>query len=411
MDGLADEFSKKFMLDYNFPPFSVGECRPIRGPGRREIGHGALAERSLKAVIPTTEKFPYTIRLVSDIMESNGSSSMASVCGGTLALMDAGVPITHPVAGISIGLVKEGSRFALLTDIMGDEDHYGDMDFKVAGTGLGITGIQLDLKNDGIDEPIIKATLEQAREARREILRTMLSTLRQPKPEISPFAPRLLTIKINPEKIGLLIGPGGKTIKAIQEATGAKLDIEEDGTVYISHSDAAGAEAARGKVEALTEEVKVGKIYDGKVSSIKDFGAFVEIVPGRDGLCHVSELADGYVGRPDEVVKVGDSIQVKVIGIDEHDRIKLSRKAVLRELRGDAPAPPASARPPREGGRPWRGAAGRAATAAATAAVAVIAAETADAAATADRGGDRDRPREDRGPREPQEQTREPQAD
>ncbi len=208
VDGLIDEYSKKFMLDYNFPPFTVGECKPIRGPGRREIGHGALAERSSKAVIPTADKFPYTIRVVSDILESNGSSSMASVCGGTLALMDAGVPITHPVAGISIGLVKEPDRFTLLTDIMGDEDHFGDMDFKVAGTGLGITGIQLDLKIDGIDEPIIRATLEQAREARREILRSMLTTLRQPESEISPYAPRLLTVQINPEKIGLLDRPG-----------------------------------------------------------------------------------------------------------------------------------------------------------------------------------------------------------
>src|SRR5205085_6441155 len=238
VDGLVEEYSKKFMLDYNFPPFSVGECRPVRGPGRREIGHGALAERGLKAVIPGPDKFPYTIRVVSDILESNGSSSMASVCGGTLSLMDAGVPITDPVAGISIGLVKEPDRFILLTDIMGDEDHFGDMDFKVAGTGLGITGIQLDLKIDGIDEPIIKATLEQARDARREILKAMLSSLRSPRDEISPFAPRLLTVQINPEKIGLLIGPGGKTIKGIQEATGAKIDIEDDGTVYISHSEA-----------------------------------------------------------------------------------------------------------------------------------------------------------------------------
>jgi polyribonucleotide nucleotidyltransferase len=351
VDGLMDEFSKKFMLDYNFPPFSVGECRPIRGPGRREIGHGALAERSLKAVIPGVEQFPYTIRLVSDILESNGSSSMASVCGGTLALMDAGVPLTAPVAGISIGLVKEAKKFTLLTDIMGDEDHYGDMDFKVAGTGRGITGIQLDLKIDGIDEEIVKATLEQARDARREILKIMLTTgLRQPRPAISQHAPRLLTVKINPEKIGLLIGPGGKTIKGIQEATGAKLDIEDDGTVYISHSEAAGAEAAKRRVEALTEEVRVGKVYDGKVTSIKDFGAFIEILPGRDGLCHISELDDKYVGKVDDVCKVGDHIQVKVIAIDEHDRVKLSRKALLREQNpagAEGAQPPSSAPPPR----------------------------------------------------------------
>jgi polyribonucleotide nucleotidyltransferase len=354
VDGLMDEYSKKFMLDYNFPPFSVGECRPIRGPGRREIGHGALAERSLKAVIPPPERFPYTIRVVSDILESNGSSSMASVCGGTLSLMDAGVPITDPVAGISIGLVKEADRFTLLTDIMGDEDHFGDMDFKVAGTGRGITGIQLDLKIDGIDEPIIRATLEQAREARREILKIMLSTaLRAPRGSISEFAPRLLTLQINPEKIGLLIGPGGKTIKGIQEATGAKIDIEDDGTVYISHVEATGAEAARRKVEALTEEVQVGKVYDGRVTSIKDFGAFIEILPGRDGLCHISELDDKYVGKVEDVVKVGDHIQVKVIAIDEHDRVKLSRKVLLREQNkgtqgSEAPAArPGESRPAR----------------------------------------------------------------
>jgi polyribonucleotide nucleotidyltransferase len=349
VDGLIEEYSKKFMLDYNFPPFSVGECRPIRGPGRREIGHGALAERSLKAVIPQPDKFPYTIRVVSDILESNGSSSMASVCGGTLSLMDAGVPISDPVAGISIGLVKEKDKFVLLTDIMGDEDHFGDMDFKVAGTGRGITGIQLDLKIDGIDEEIIKATLEQAREARRDILKTMLSTgLRAPRHEPSKYAPRLLTIRINPEKIGLLIGPGGKTIKGIQEATGAKIDIEDDGTVYVSHADAAGAEAARQKVEALTEEVRIGKVYEGRVTSVKDFGAFIEILPGRDGLCHISELDDKYVGKVDDVCKVGDRLQVKVIAIDDQDRVKLSRKALLREQKGLPPdAPP----PRREGGR------------------------------------------------------------
>jgi polyribonucleotide nucleotidyltransferase len=360
VEGLGDEYRKKFMLDYNFPPFSVGECRPIRGPGRREIGHGALAERSLKAVIPSPQKFPYSIRVVSDILESNGSSSMASVCGGTLSLMDAGVPISDPVAGISIGLVKEGDKFALLTDIMGDEDHFGDMDFKVAGTGRGITGIQLDLKIDGIKEDIIRATLDQAREARREILKHMLSTLRQPRSAISSFAPRLLQVRINPEKIGLLIGPGGKTIKGIQESTGAKIDIDDDGTVYISHMDAAGAEAAKSKVEALTEEVRIGKVYEGRVTSVKEFGAFIEILPGRDGLCHISELDDKYVGRVEDVCKVGDHLQVKVIAIDDQDRVKLSRKALLREQSGgQAPAgggrPPGDAPPPRrypEGGPP-----------------------------------------------------------
>lgn len=354
VDGLGDEYSKKFMLDYNFPPFSVGECRPIRGPGRREIGHGALAERSLKAVIPDPEDFPYTIRLVSEILESNGSSSMASVCGGTLSLMDAGVPITNPVAGISIGLVKEGKAFTLLTDIMGDEDHYGDMDFKIAGTGRGITGIQLDLKIDGIGEEIIKATLEQAREARREILKLMLTTLRQPRGEISKFAPRLLQIQINPEKIGLLIGPGGKTIKGIQEETGAKINVDDDGTVSISHMDAAAAEAAKLRVEALTEEVKIGKVYEGRVTSIKEFGAFIEILPGRDGLCHISELDDKYVDRVDAICKIGDRLQVKVIAIDDQDRVKLSRKALLREQNpGGAEGAPTSA-PPRRGDAPPR---------------------------------------------------------
>jgi polyribonucleotide nucleotidyltransferase len=354
VDGLGEEYSKKFMLDYNFPPFSVGECRPIRGPGRREIGHGALAERSLKAVIPSPEKFPYTIRVVSDILESNGSSSMASVCGGTLSLMDAGVPISDPVAGISIGLVKEKDRFVLLTDIMGDEDHFGDMDFKVAGTGRGVTGIQLDLKIDGIGEEIIRSTLEQAREARREILKLMLTTLRQPRPSISPHAPRLITVHINPEKIGLLIGPGGKTIKSIQESTGAKIDIDDDGTVYISHLDAAGAEAAKTKVEALTEEVRVGKIYEGRVTSVKDFGAFIEILPGRDGLCHISELDDKYVDKVENVCKVGDILQVKVIAIDDQDRVKLSRKAVLREQNTGAHQPEPAGRPagPPRGHRP-----------------------------------------------------------
>jgi polyribonucleotide nucleotidyltransferase len=347
VDGLLEEYSKKFMLDYNFPPFSVGECRPVRGPGRREIGHGALAERSLKAVIPSPEKFPYTIRVVSDILESNGSSSMASVCGGTLSLMDAGVPISDPVAGISIGLVKEKDRFILLTDIMGDEDHFGDMDFKVAGTGRGITGIQLDLKIDGINEEIIRAALDQAREARFEILKTMLTTLRQPRNTISNFAPRLLTVRINPEKIGLLIGPGGKTIKGIQESTGAKIDIDDDGTVFISHLDAAGAEAAKLKVEALTEEVRVGKVYEGRVTSIKDFGAFIEILPGRDGLCHISELDDKYVDKVESVCKVGDKLMVKVIAIDEQDRVKLSRKVLLREQ--NRPPGGKEGGPPREG--------------------------------------------------------------
>ncbi len=337
VDGLIEEYSKKFMLDYNFPPFSVGEVRPIRGPGRREIGHGALAERSVKPVLPEVEEFPYTIRVISDILESNGSSSMASVCGATLGLMAAGVPITNPVAGISVGLVKESdSQWTLLTDIIGDEDHYGDMDFKVAGTQNGITGIQLDLKIDGISEAIVRATLVQSREARMEILRKMISAISRPRNEISTNAPRLFRTKINPEKIGMLIGPGGKTIRAIQEQTGTTIEVEDNGTVTIAGNDAVGAKEALRRVEQLTESVQVGKIYEGRVTSVKDFGAFVEILPGKDGLCHISELSDDYVKSVGDVCKVGDELQVKVIAIDEQDRVKLSRKVALRELKAAA---------------------------------------------------------------------------
>jgi polyribonucleotide nucleotidyltransferase len=342
VDGLFEEYSKRFMLDYNFPPYSVGECRPIRGPGRREIGHGALAERSVQSVVPPEEKFPYTIRVISDIMESNGSSSMASVCSATLSLMDAGVPITQPVAGISIGLVKDGDRFELLTDIMGDEDHFGDMDFKVAGTQKGVTGIQLDLKIAGINEEIIRKTLEQARKARIELLKTMLTGIRRPRAEISANAPRLLRTKIDPAKIGLLIGPGGKTIRAIQEETGATIDIADDGTVMISCVKSEGAEDALARVEAMTEEIKVGRVYNGTVSSIKDFGAFIEIAPGKDGLCHVSELDSGFVKSVGDICRVGEKIQVKVIAIDEQNRVKLSRKAVLLDQAEGAGEPPAA---------------------------------------------------------------------
>jgi polyribonucleotide nucleotidyltransferase len=333
VDGLIDEYSKKFMLDYYFPSFSVGEVRPIRGPGRREIGHGALAERSVKPVLPDPEEFPYTIRVISDILESNGSSSMASVCGATLGLMAAGVPISNPVAGISVGLVKESdAKWTLLTDIIGDEDHFGDMDFKIAGTQNGITGIQLDLKINGISREIIKATLAQSREARIQILRSMLTAIPCPRPEISPWAPRLLRTKIDPQKIGLLIGPGGKTIRGIQESTGAVIEVEDDGTVTVASHDAASAQSAMRKVEALTEAVKIGKIYEGRVTSIKDFGAFIEILPGKDGLCHISELSDGYVNSVVDVCKVGDEMLVKVIAIDDQDRVKLSRKAAMREM-------------------------------------------------------------------------------
>ena len=333
VDGIMDEYSKKFMLDYNMPPFAVGEIRPIRGPGRREIGHGALAERSVAPILPVPAEFPYTIRVISDILESNGSSSMASVCGATLSLMDAGVPITDPVGGISIGLVQdeETGRHVLLTDIIGDEDHFGDMDFKVAGTQRGITGIQLDLKNQGITEEIIRETLDQAREARLEILRAMLRSIKRPREEISSNAPRLIQIQVNPEKIGLIIGPGGKTIRRLQDETGAKIDIDDSGVVTLSSPEAAGAEAARDKIVAMTEGVQIGRIYEGRVTSIKEFGAFVEILPGKDGLVHISELSEGYVGSVTDICRVGDPMPVKAIAVDDQDRVKLSRKAALAE--------------------------------------------------------------------------------
>ncbi len=331
IDDLTEEYSKKFMLHYNFPPFSVGEVRRIGSPGRRELGHGALAERSLEAVLPGPDEFAYTIRLVSDILESNGSSSMATVCGGTLALMDAGVPIKGPVAGISIGLVLEADgRYKLLTDIIGAEDHYGDMDFKVAGTRKGITGVQLDIKSTGLPHKIMVEALAMAKKTRMRLLDAMEKTIPKPRAEISEFAPRLLTIKINPEKIGKLIGPGGKMVKAIQADTGATIDIEDDGTVIISCLDSAGAEKALSMVQRITEDVQVGRIYEGRVASIKDFGAFIEIQEGQDGLCHVSELDESYVRSVADVVKVGDIVKVKVIAIDEQGRVKLSRKAALK---------------------------------------------------------------------------------
>ncbi|WP_165063399.1 polyribonucleotide nucleotidyltransferase [Paludisphaera rhizosphaerae] len=359
IDGIMDEYSKKFMLDYNMPPFAVGEVRPIRGPGRREIGHGALAERSVASILPPPARFPYTIRVVSDILESNGSSSMASVCGATLSLMDAGVPISDPVGGISIGLVQDDAtgRHVLLTDIIGEEDHYGDMDFKVAGTQRGVTGIQLDLKNLGISEEIVRETLEQAHEARLEILRAMLRSIKRPREEISTNAPRLIQIQINPDKIGLLIGPGGKTIRRLQDETGAKIDIDDSGVVTLASTEAAGAEAARDKILAMTEGVQVGRIYEGRVSSIKDFGAFVEILPGKDGLVHVTELSSGYIANVSDVCRVGDTMLVKVISVDDQDRVKLSRKAALAEREipdefADRPRPAGA--PDRSSGGPPR---------------------------------------------------------
>ena len=339
VDGLQDEYSKNFMLDYNFPSFSVGEVRPIRGPGRREIGHGALAERSVKPIMPQHDDFPYTVRVVSDILESNGSSSMASVCGATLGLMAAGVPITNPVAGISVGIVIEDKdKWTLLTDILGTEDHFGDMDFKIAGTQRGITGIQLDLKVTGISQEIIEATLAQSRDARIEILRKMLSAIPEPRTEPSPLAPRLLSTKIDPDKIGMLIGPGGKNIRQLQEDTGTVVEVDDDGRVTIAATNGDWAKEALQRIEALTATVQVGKIYDGRVISIKDFGAFVEILPGRDGLCHISELSHDYVSSVTDVVNIGDEIKVLVISVDDHDRVKLSHRQALDEL-GLTPPP------------------------------------------------------------------------
>lgn len=334
VDGLLDEYGQDFMLHYNFPPSSVGEVRFIRGPGRREIGHGALAEKSLEQVKPADEDFPYTIKLVSDITESNGSSSMASVCGGCLALMDAGVPIVRPVAGISIGMIGGEDRYELLTDIIGDEDHFGDMDFKVAGTTKGITAIQLDIKAEGLEHDAMVAALERAREARLQILDVMAKAIGEPREKLSTHAPKIVMIKIDPEFIGKVIGPGGKMIKAIQEQTESRIEIEEDGTVCISCMGGDGHLEARDIVESMTTPPTIGKIYKtAKVVSVKDFGVFVEIAPGVEGLCHISELADGFVKNVDDVCKMGDLIEVKLVLIDDQGRFKLSRKAALLELK------------------------------------------------------------------------------
>ncbi len=334
VDGLIEEFGQDFMLHYTFPPYSVGEVRPFRGPGRREIGHGALAEKALEQVRPAAEDFPYTIKIASDITESNGSSSMASACGGCLAMMDAGVPIARPVAGISIGMVADEDRYELLTDIIGDEDHFGDMDFKVAGTTKGITAIQLDIKASGLPHEVMVAALEQARQARLKILDIMTKTIEKPRTELSEYAPKIISVKIDPEYIGKVIGPSGKTIRGIQEETGALIDIAEDGTVTISCVGGDGHLKARDIVESMTTPPKVGRIYhNSKVVSAKEFGVFVEITPGVEGLCHISELSDGYVKNVEDVCKVGDLIDVKLLSIDEQGRFKLSRKAAIAEMK------------------------------------------------------------------------------
>jgi len=326
---LVKEASKSFMLHYNFPPFSTGEVKPVRGVSRREIGHGNLAERALQALLPAYESFPYTIRLVSEILESNGSSSMATVCGGSLALMDAGVPMKAPCAGVAMGLIKEQERVAVLTDILGTEDHLGDMDFKVAGTSEGVTSIQMDIKIQGLTLDIVRTALAQARQARLHILGEMTKTLDAPRAVLSRYAPRIITIKIRPDKIGDIIGPKGKIIRGIQEETGAEINVEDDGTVTISAVDGPAGERARDLIAAIVQEPEVGKIYEGVVKSTTAFGAFVEILPGTEGLLHISELAHNRVEKTEDVVKKGDTVRVKLLEIDSRGKMRLSRKALL----------------------------------------------------------------------------------
>jgi len=338
LDELDGDSFKSYMLHYNFPPFSTGETKPIRGTSRREIGHGALAERALFPVVPTEEGFPYTVRIVSDIMESNGSSSMASVCGGSLALMDAGVPTKSAVAGIAMGLIKSDDKICILTDILGDEDHFGDMDFKVTGTSEGITAIQMDIKITGIDVAILQQALDKAKVARAYITGVMNDTIGKHRDQLSEFAPRIITIKIPPSKIGEVIGPGGKMIRSIVEETGAKIDISDDGTVLIASVDGEAGRAAVERIMALTEEAEMGRVYNGTVRRVTNFGAFVEIIPGTDGLVHISELDTRRVERVEDVLNVGDRVDVKVINIDHDGKIRLSRKAVLMGEDSAAPA-------------------------------------------------------------------------
>jgi polyribonucleotide nucleotidyltransferase len=331
IDSLEGEYYKTFMLHYNFPPFSVGETKPLRGPGRREVGHGALAERALKPMLPTKQEFPYTIRLVSDILESNGSSSMATVCGGTLALMDAGVPIKAPVAGIAMGLIKEGDKVIILSDILGLEDHLGDMDFKVTGTSKGITALQMDMKIEGITIETMRTALNQAREGRMHILGKMLEALAEPRKSLNPFAPRIITMQINPDKIKDVIGSGGKVIRSIVEQTGAKIDIEDNGTINIASSDEAAANKAKEIIRGICQDAEVGKLYMGKVRKIMDFGAFVEIFPGTDGLLHISQISEQRLEKVTDALKEGDEILVKVLEIDRQGKIRLSRKEAIRD--------------------------------------------------------------------------------
>lgn len=357
LDTLSPVDEKRYMHHYNFPPFSTGEAKVLRGSSRREIGHGALAERALLAVIPPEKEFPYTMRLVSEVLSSNGSSSMASVCGSTLALMDTGVPIKAPVAGVAMGLIKEGDHYAILTDILGAEDHLGDMDFKVAGTTKGITALQMDIKIKGITAELMSKALEQARLARLSILDKMMAVLPVPRPELKPHVPRITVVQIPVDKIGAVIGPGGKMIRSIQDETGAKIDIDEDGTVFIASADAESARRAREKVEGLTETAVIGRIYTGKVVRVTDFGAFVEILPNIDGMVHISQLDSQRVEKVEDVVRVGDEITVMVTDIDSAGKIRLSRQAVLEgwtaeeAAERDRPRSGGGGRPSSGGGR------------------------------------------------------------
>ncbi|PQP89568.1 polyribonucleotide nucleotidyltransferase, partial [Paenibacillus sp. AR247] len=329
LDGIDLQETKRFMHHYNFPPFSVGEARPLRAPGRREIGHGALGERALSKVIPSETEFPYTIRLVSEVLESNGSTSQASICASTLAMMDAGVPIKAPVAGVAMGLIKDGEHVSILTDIQGMEDHLGDMDFKVAGTAEGVTAIQMDIKIAGIDRQILNDALKQAKEGRMFILSKMMEAIQKPRETLSPYAPKIIVMNINPDKIRDVIGAGGKIINKIIEETGVKIDIEQDGRVFIASSNEEMNQKARSIIEGIVREVEVGEIYVGTVKRVEKFGAFVEVLPNKEGLVHISQLSTERVGKVEDVVNVGDTITVKVTEIDQQGRINLSRKAVL----------------------------------------------------------------------------------
>jgi polyribonucleotide nucleotidyltransferase len=331
IDAVEGEYRDRFMLHYNFPPYCVGETGFVGSPKRREIGHGKLAKRGIQAVMPTAEEFPYVVRVVSEITESNGSSSMASVCGTSLALMDAGVPIKAPVAGIAMGLIKEENGYAVLTDILGDEDHLGDMDFKVAGTEKGVTALQMDIKIEGINEEIMRTALAQARDGRMHILEKMNAVISTHRTEMSKFAPRIITVKINAEKIRDVIGKGGATIRAITEETGATIDIQDDGTVMIFSADYDAGQSALRRIEDITAEVEVGKIYEGRVAKLMDFGAFVTILPGKDGLVHISQISEERVENVSDKLSEGDTIKVKVLEVDRQGRIRLSMKAVHEE--------------------------------------------------------------------------------